>query len=309
MTTEILLATYNGEKYLEEQIDSIFSQTYTKWNLIIRDDESEDNTLQIIQKYIKKYPQKILLISGDYHKSRLGASQNFSTLLKYSTADYIFFSDQDDIWLKNKVRNSIELMRKLESSYGNTLPILIHTDLNVVNARLDCIHSSYWQQQHLDPVKSDLKHFLVRNLVTGCTVLINRSLRDLAIPIPVSAYMHDWWLALIATSFGKISYLPKSTVLYRQHTSNEVGAQSKRFKDIVSRLLRPRSKNYFSKTYIQAQAFAEHFGYLLNSEQSTLISEYIRLDKLNWLEKRHYALQQNFWDIELLRKLFVLRSM
>jgi glycosyltransferase involved in cell wall biosynthesis len=308
MNVEILLATYNGEKYLEEQIDSILNQSFIDWNLVIRDDKSEDKTLHIIEKYVQKYPQKIFLIQDGESNSRLGASQNFSKLLKHSSADYILFSDQDDIWLSNKIKDSLEHMWDLESSWGKTLPILVHTDLSIVSRNLELIHPSYWQHQYLDPQRSNLNHFLVRNLITGCTILVNRALKNLAIPVPDAAYMHDWWLALVATAFGKISYLSESTILYRQHTSNEVGAQSKSFKDIISRFFESqRSKLYFQKTFKQSHIFLERYSSLLTPEQSELISEYIKLEKLTWLQKRKYLLQCNCLDVELLRKVFILR--
>jgi glycosyltransferase involved in cell wall biosynthesis len=310
MNVDIVLATYNGDKYLEEQIDSILGQTFVDWNLIIRDDKSEDKTLQIIKKYVQKYPKKIFLIQDDEADSRLGASQNFSKLLKYSSAEYILFSDQDDIWLDNKIKYSLEHMWNLESSKGKALPILIHTDLSIVKANLELIHPSYWQHQYLDPQRSELNHFLVRNLITGCTVVVNRALKNLAIPVPDAAYMHDWWLALVAAAFGEISYLPESTILYRQHTSNEVGAQSKGLKDIISRFFQSRRSNlYFLKTFKQSQIFLERYSYLLTPEKYKLISEYVNLEKLNWLQKRKYLFQCNCWDVELLRKIFILSSM
>jgi glycosyltransferase involved in cell wall biosynthesis len=308
MNIEILLATCNGEKYLEEQIDSILNQSFTDWNLIIRDDKSEDKTLQIIEKYIKKYPQKIFLIQDIESNFRLGAAQNFSKLLKYSSADYILFSDQDDIWLENKIKDSLEHMWNLESSNGKTLPILIHTDLSIVNTNLELIHPSYWQHQYLDPQRSALNHFLVRNLITGCTVIVNRALKNLAVPIPDTAYMHDWWLALVASAFGKISYLSEPTILYRQHSANEVGAQSKGIKHIINRFFKSQaSRIYFSKTFIQSQAFLKNYNHLLAPEQSQLVSEYIKLNQLTWFQKRKYLFQCNCLDVELLRKIFILR--
>ena len=138
---DILMATYNGELYLEEQIKSIIKQSYKNWILYIRDDGSKDNTLKIINRYTYKYPDKIKLIADD--RGNLGSNMNFKELMQYSKNEYCMFCDQDDVWLEDKIKLSLDKIKKLENKYGKNTPILVHTDLKVVNEKLDEISESF----------------------------------------------------------------------------------------------------------------------------------------------------------------------
>lgn len=216
---EILLATYNGEIYLEDLLKSILNQTYENWNLIIRDDCSTDNTIKIINKFKKYYPTKVIIIEND--KERLGACQNFHELLKYSTAKYLFFCDQDDIWLKNKIEISMKKMLKLEKKYGQNYPILIHTDLKLINSSNNIISNSFWVYSSIDPEKMYLPEILFsQGVIMGCTVLINESAKRNSLPIPVKALMHDTWISLRIVKYGKIDNINVPTILWRQHERN-----------------------------------------------------------------------------------------
>lgn len=219
---DILLATYNGEKYLKEQIDSLLNQSYTDWKLLIRDDLSNDNTLSIISEYIKKYPNKIKRYESE---KRLRPCQSFNYLLQQSKSEYIMFCDQDDIWLPNKIELSLKKIKELEEKKNKGIPILVHTDLKVIDSNNKIIAESFWQLLGLNPEQKSIKDLLGTNFVTGNTVIINRKLKDKIGNIPLNANMHDWWLALVATEFGIVSYLNKTTILYRQHDLNSVGAK------------------------------------------------------------------------------------
>ncbi|MGB7416809.1 MAG: hypothetical protein WA902_21615 [Thermosynechococcaceae cyanobacterium] len=152
-------------------------------------------------------------------------------------------------------------MKHLESQYGKAVPLLVHRDLRFVTKELEVSCPSFWRSQNLDPTRNCLRHLLVRNHITGCTVVINKALRELALSIPESAFMHDWWLGLVAAAFGKIAYLPQSTVLYRQHQHNQVGAQSQKWHYISTRVQQPqRIREYYRKTQKQAQAFLGRYG-------------------------------------------------
>ena len=134
---DILLATYNGESYLSSQLDSIINQSCDNWKILIRDDGSKDRTLEIIEWYTKKYNNQIFLIEDE--KKNLGVCGNFSELLNHSHADYAMFCDQDDIWFKNKIKITFQKMKEMENTYGSDCPILVHTDLMVVDKNLEKI--------------------------------------------------------------------------------------------------------------------------------------------------------------------------
>jgi glycosyltransferase involved in cell wall biosynthesis len=220
---DILLATYNGQKYLREQIDSILSQSNQDWQLVIRDDKSLDDTLSIIKDYLARYPDKIKLIEDN--GCHLGAKLNFQCLLEHSTAEYIMFCDQDDVWLPQKIDITLNAMKVAEKNFHNK-PIMIHSDLVVVDANLKKVASSLWTYQKVVPSKNDdLNRIILQNVATGCTIMINSKAKDVSLPIPEEAVMHDWWIALKVAQYGKILHIPKQLVLYRQHTGNLVGAK------------------------------------------------------------------------------------
>jgi len=222
---DILLAVYNGQKYLTEQIDSLLAQTYSNYQILIRDDNSTDNSLEIIKEYCKQYPDKIKLVTDNLNN--LGPSGNFSKLLEHSHNDYSMFCDQDDIWLPDKIKLTLYKMKAAEELYHG-LPILIHSDMKVVDYELNTIAGSFWELKKIDPNKSNnLKNIIFNNTVTGCTAMINRNLRNIITPIPENVRVHDWWTAMNAAKYGKIFFIPQQTVLYRQHSNNIIGAMSK----------------------------------------------------------------------------------
>jgi len=220
---DILLATYNGQEYLAEQIDSILAQSNQDWLLLVRDDGSNDNTVRIIEDYASRLPGRIKLVTDN--GNRLGANLNFGKLLEYADTEYIMFSDQDDVWLPNKIELTLNAMKAAERIYPDK-PILIHTDLKVMDSQLNTIADSMWSYQKLFPeVGDDLNRIMAQNVVTGCTVMINRKARAVSTPIPREAVLYDWWIALNVCKHGKIVYLSIPSILYRQHSGNQVGAQ------------------------------------------------------------------------------------
>ncbi len=223
---DILLAAYNGEKFLAQQIDSILAQTHQDWQLLIRDDQSADNTVKIIKEYTSKYSDKIKLIEDN--KGNLGLVRNFETLLKSSQAEYIMFCDQDDIWLPNKIELTLNTMKSAENQNPDT-PILVHTDLKIVDEELRPIADSFWKSCKISPQTDGLLNKIVyRNIVTGCTVMINKKLKENSIPFPPQVRLHDWWLAVNAAKNGKLISIQEQTILYRQHSKNVVGGKKHR---------------------------------------------------------------------------------
>lgn len=227
----ILLAVYNGSPFLARQLDSILAQQNVQWQLMIRDDASQDETEKIISGF-SRHNHRISLLKGSTKNG--GAKANFSFLMAEAVQiphGYFAFSDQDDVWAANKLSEQLEVMRRVEPQCPG-MPVLIHSDLEVVDASLHSIAPSLMQYQDIKHEASNpLNVLLAQNFVTGCTMVFNRPLLDIALPIPDEALMHDWWLALCASACGKIEYIDKPLVKYRQHGSNEVGA-----KGIKSRL-------------------------------------------------------------------------
>ncbi|MEG0872456.1 MAG: glycosyltransferase family 2 protein [Clostridia bacterium] len=217
---DILLATYNGEMYLKEQLDSILNQTYKNFNLIISDDASEDKTLQILKEYEKNDKRIKLFIQ----ESNLGLIKNFEFLLTKVESKYYMTSDQDDVWLEDKIKLSFEKLILDDSD-------LVFTDLEIVDKNLNTIYPSMWKYLKVDKkIKkySDYRILYLYNCVTGCTILAKSKFLENIIPLPNSKYLiHDYYMALVISLIGKITYLDKPTILYRQSGLNLVGVSKK----------------------------------------------------------------------------------
>ena len=217
---EILLATFQSEKYLSEQIDSILEQTDPNWSLLIRDGGSSDSTLDIIDEYVSRNPDKIRFL-GSSHAS---ACKNFSSLLEAARSELVMLCDHDDVWLPEKI--ALTRKRYIEEHGKNPpgTPILVFSDLQIVDENLNLIYPSLMHYSNLRPDRLSLSQLLVQNVPQGNTMLLNSALRRLVHPIPAKAVMHDSWIALTATAFGHICYLDETTILYRQHNCNVFGA-------------------------------------------------------------------------------------
>lgn len=222
MVIEVMLPTYNGAPYLEAQLASIHAQTLRPTRVLLRDDGSCDGTLALIAQLKQHYGVWLEVLPAD---SNLGCTANVNQLLEASSAPYVALADQDDFWLPQKLEQSFALMQALEDRLGATIPLLVHSDLELVDAQAQPIGCRYLERQHLNPQRINPFDLALTNVVTGCTALFNRPLLHMALPIPTEAMMHDWWLALVASAFGQIALLEQPGVLYRQHGGNLLGSQ------------------------------------------------------------------------------------
>lgn len=291
MKVNILLSTYNGEQFLREQIESIRQQTFTTWNLLIRDDGSSDETLAIIADYQAR-DERIRLID-EKSPQNLGVIKSFHRLLTHEIADYYFFCDQDDIWLEDKLTLCLEKAK----SYKSTCPLLIYTDLTVVDQSLTVIYESMIKTQSHHP-NTKLCQELTENTVTGGTAMINHALAKLW-TVTDKIIMHDWYLALLASACGKLVFLDQTTELYRQHNNNVLGARtwSKRIKG----WLKPQqlvAKYWHLITISQEQA--KHLLTLeLSKKDRELVLDFVGLmdkplfERIQVLKRHH--LRKNRW--------------
>jgi glycosyltransferase involved in cell wall biosynthesis len=271
---DILLAAYNGFPFIACQLESILGQNHKNIHILVRDDLSTDSTRPVLETYARQYPEKITLLPSD---RQLGVKGNFSCLMEHSKANYIMFSDQDDIWEEGKVCTTLEKMKELERQYSTDTPLLVHTDLKVVDRDLNILCPSFWNYLKINPMKGQtLNRLLMQNVVTGCTALINRSLLQLGAPIPEGSVMHDWWLALVAAAFGQIAVIPKATMLYRQHGRNALGAQKflsyNYIKQGVSRIRTPEAGKQ-----AQAQEMLMRYFERLSKYQKKMLKAYQKL--------------------------------
>lgn len=217
----ILLATYNGEKYIGEQLKSLVNQTEQNFICYIHDDGSNDKTLKIIDEFKKDYPEKFVIWNYDSCKS---AKNNFLSMLSKIKEKYVMFCDQDDIWLPNKIQKTFNKMREEEKKFKD-FPICVFTDMKVVDEKLNVISNSFFKKMKKNPENILLQQLLADNVVAGCTSMINKSCIELCNKYvdAKNIKMHDWWCALVAESCGKLVFLNETTSLYRQHSDNVVG--------------------------------------------------------------------------------------
>ncbi|MFT4862839.1 MAG: glycosyltransferase involved in cell wall biosynthesis [Pseudohongiellaceae bacterium] len=267
----ILLSVYNGEKFLPAQLDSLLAQTYQNFIVLIRDDGSKDQSFELVSAYANSHPDKFLVLPRD--GVNYGPSGGFSALMQYAlnhsnqlSADplYLMFCDQDDSWFESKIE--VQLTALLAAQQENpAIPLLVHSDLEVVSEQGELIAPSLISFQGLEIQRNSFSNLVISNLVTGCTVMFNQALAEKCMPVPETAIMHDWWLALTAAAFGKLVFLDQPLIHYRQHQNNTIGAKEFTKLTPVSRsfwqkLFATKANEHLIEVGVQADAFKRRFG-------------------------------------------------
>ena len=224
---QILLATYNGVPYLQEQLASLEKQTNQDFTLLVSDDGSTDGTPELLRRYAAKWPGRLTFAPAPAPFGN--ARDNFFWLMKNCNAHYLLFCDQDDVWKQEKIQQTLLCLRELEKG-DPSIPVLAFADLTPVDEQLNPIAPSLMEMQHQDASKIDFRRLLFQNIITGCTMGVNKAAVELALQCacPQEVIMHDWWLGLVAAAFGNVGYLDERIMLYRQHGQNSVGAKNVR---------------------------------------------------------------------------------
>jgi glycosyltransferase involved in cell wall biosynthesis len=256
------------------------AQDFSDYRVLIRDDCSSDSTIEILDEYAARDPRFFRI---DSTSENLGAQASFVNLLNHVDANYFMFCDQDDVWCPDKVRITVENL-----GVHDDHPHLVFTDLQVVDGDLNVVSPSFMRYQRFDPkIGVNFSRLLAQNVVVGCTLGGNRRLLDvsrLADGIGVHGMMmHDWWLALVASAFGTITFVPQATIYYRQHGGNVLGAAGSSFGRYV-RMLRSekpwvKAQKYFSKVSCQAESFHALYASKLDPEQSKAVLSVMNLDR------------------------------
>ncbi|TAH67600.1 MAG: glycosyltransferase family 2 protein [Anaerolineaceae bacterium] len=298
----IVMTTYNGEKYIEEQIDSILSSTYKDFELYIVDDGSDDNTMEILSGYKEKYPNKLHI---SQNATNLGVTANFLNAISKTSSEYIMLCDQDDVWNMDKIARTIKRVKQMEVQFGKELPIAVFTDAYVVDDKLNVIHESFFKSSRLNPRLIDLPHLLMENKIIGCTLMINQAVRRIlqSNPLPKRARFHDGWLGLIAASAGKIGFIKDPTLLYRQHSSNLVGNRSF-FSYIINRISNiRRQRRALLELYIQAEEFASLYHNLIDSRNLEIINRFSKIHQKNFIRRRILLIRYGYLKSGIIRNI------
>jgi len=226
----VLLSTYNGERYLNEYLQSLNEQEWRDITLFVRDDGSSDKTLQILKKFQRTKNFTFLILPSDDH---LGAAQSFFHLLDGAGDgfEYYAFSDQDDVWLPGKISRAVNKLKPISKD----VPALYCSRLEYVDEELNHLKWS------TIPRRIGFGNAIVENIAAGCTIVINKSARSIILScLPSKCLMHDWWCYLTVICFGQIVFDENSGIKYRLHGSNRIGAATT-FADNISR----RFKRFF----------------------------------------------------------------
>lgn len=305
---DILMATYNGEVFLEEQLDSIIHQSYSEWHLIVRDDCSSDQTVSILQKYKAMYPEKISVIINE---NRTGSAKaNFFKLLHDAQSNYIMFSDQDDIWRADKLKLTLKRMKHLEKESKEGVPLLVATDLEVVDAEGEKIDTSFLRYMNL-PRDIRLNHLLIQNNITGCTVMMNRTLCEMLKEVKSveKIVMHDHFAGLTAVTFGRAVMFDRATIQYRQHAKNSVGAMdAKSFAYMYQRFKRGRKQFRLDMMDSMKQAeylvslYAKNFDADMAWKRQ-MILQYSQLVRRSRVEKYRFYVKYHVFKHGLVRQI------
>lgn len=278
---DILLATYNGDKYLDTQIASIVNQSYKDWVLYIHDDGSSDNTVKLIQKWCNLDKRIIFVEDGiEFHN----CGDNFMHLLKQSTSEYVCFSDQDDYWFDYKLEKMIKVFPKTTSPHLLCTNCYLWDSSNIGKPSLYC------------PIS--LREILFRNGgLQGCAMMFNQSLKSIVVDNLANnnVFMHDYIVTLAALSLGSVSYLKEPLFLYRNHATTVTDHPPKNIKDKISLLIKHKKLPIITdKAFKDFTLFRNCFGRILDSEHITMVDNFLSICKKNLLGRFFALLFSNY---------------
>lgn len=295
-SVHIVMATYNGEKFLREQLDSLLCQSYKDITIEICDDGSSDGTLAIAKEYCQK-DARIFLHENEANE---GYVRNFLKGVRRSVAPYIMLCDQDDIWQKDKVERTLAKMKQVEET---DVPVLVYSDAINFDSDTGREMGRFHKTSHLNTKKVDTAHLFMENKCIGCTVMVNRKMQNYLSDLPKQIRVHDWWMALICSHFGKIEYLAEPTLLYRQHRGNIIGGDT--YGDYVKERLSKveQQRDVLRKTYRQAAAFLNCFRKQMSKEQIRIAEQFAQMENAGWFGKRKRMIANGFYKSGFVRNI------
>lgn len=272
----IALAIYNGAKYLKELLSSLENQTVKPLELVVVDDCSSDDSIKIVQDFPLSFEKKVCS-----NEKNMGPVYTFKKLAELCSGNFIAFCDQDDIWLPQKLEHSLQAIKEI----SDDIPGIIFSDLSVIDENGKPIHESYWKVRHVTPDRFSFVDILFSNIITGCTVMINKAMIGEFLKMPSNVMMHDHWLALIGYSFGKYSFINEPTVLFRSH-GNSVTSKSKVTTLQVFLNDFKNRDQYLQKNIQQAIEFKNLYFSKLSNRDAKTITQFIKLQQKPFFYKR-----------------------
>lgn len=300
-TTAVLLATYNGEKYITELLTSLFAQTYQDFTLYVHDDGSEDATLAIIEKFQEAKPGRIVTLLGPSCKS---AKANFLWMLTVVNADNYLLCDQDDVWAPNKIELEVARL-EAERKNGKQIPLCVFSDMYVTDEKLEVLSDSFISYIGRDIRNIAFTQILIDNPAAGCTMAINRELRDAVIDAKdfvdiANIPMHDVYILELAAILGEILPIDMPLVYYRQTGQNTMGAETETEADKASRNMTDVASGSFiakKKAFVsEARIFASEILKIswIKGEKRQLLEDFVQIEKESKLKRMAFYRKNNF---------------
>ena len=276
VSTMILLAVCNGEKHLPALLDSLKAQTDGDFSVLVQDDGSSDGTAALLSELFRTDSR---FIPGSESGRHLGAAGNFLSLIRQADADLVFLCDQDDVWMPDKVAVLKQAMSGAAERYGAETPLLVHSDCSLITEDGTPAGDSFFRHQGWDPGAVTLPRLLVQNNVTGCTLVMNRPLCRLVAEHgrAKELFMHDWFIALTAASFGHVVFVDRPLTAYRQHADNAIGASKSGLlaRGVRAFGQRKKAKRRILLTYTHTMVFCKLYGDLLPEDARKTAEDYL----------------------------------
>ncbi|WP_162564238.1 MULTISPECIES: glycosyltransferase family 2 protein [Microbacterium] len=290
----MLLATYNSERFLAELLDSLSAQTFRDFVLVVSDDCSVDSTLAILAEKRDRFAHPPEVHARTTPSGSAGA--NFASLLALSTGDVVFLADHDDVWMPEKIEQGLTRMAALSARSPEGAALLVHGDLQVVDAKGRLIAPSFWAYKSISPqAGTQLRTALMHPSVTGCTAVLNRPLVEHVRDIPRAAIMHDWWINLAACAFGAVDFDPSPWIKYRIHGSNVSAPKRSSLLGALQRLPRPSDVRRWIRLRLdQGADFLTAYRTELPRDASETLDEFVALRSASWLRRRIILVRGGF---------------
>lgn len=296
----IFMATFNGEKYLDEQLASIFNQTYKEFRLIVTDDCSTDSTISIIKKWIRLYPNQITLIE---RKENSGKPQiTFMQMVnQFKDTEYYMFCDQDDVWFPDKIVISLNALKKIENKHGQNTPVLLGTEFVLTDKTLVPFRKQKKRLNYDKYCKSN--KVICYNLFTGCTVIFNHALSKIICIEDDPGFIHDWYIAFVASIFGVVGIIPDATIYYRQHESNAIGYSTTMN---LIRLIKKLKRSLQTDYYLLAKRVYEKYSEKMDTGNQEMIRDFISIPNKGIAFRLKAYSKYKYWSPGIIRRIFQL---
>ncbi len=299
---DIAIPAYNCAAWLDDLMESIVEQDVDNWRIVARDDASTDGTAAHLDTWKQRLGERMMIVDGSDRRN-LGPVGNYNAILSATTCHWIMLADSDDVWRPGKLALTLQAMRAAEDAHGTGTPVLVFTDAEVVDEQLQPVADSYWRWSRANLAAANVFHRVVVDCpAISSTMMVNRALIDLALPMTGAVWSQDWWAMMVAAAFGQIVKLDERTILYRRHSANDsLEPYAATTRGAVHRLLaapgsaRKKVRRLIDQIAPQAAAFAERFHHELSVSDLAALKAASRLPYVGGIQRRWSVLRHGLW--------------